>query len=132
LVYCASIIHYIYFKNSDVTKLNLNNNPAYATKTTCERNLAYKITGISTDKPEQSHAVTNEIEPTYEVVQLSSAQANKRPGSLTGEDINQLEPTYETVQQPSAQMEKGLGSPKDEDEYNKLNREILLASTEGV
>jgi hypothetical protein len=120
-------------KTSDATKLNLNDNPAYATKTTCQRNLAYIVTTISTGEPEKSQvAVINEVEPTYEMVQSSSAQAKKRPGSQTGIDTNQLEPAYETVQQSSAQMETRSGSPKDEDEYDKLNREILLVSTEGV
>jgi hypothetical protein len=115
--------------------LNLNDNPAYETKTTCQRNLAYIVTTISTGEPEKSEvAVINDskVEPTYEMIQLSSVQAKKRPGNETGEDTNQLEPTYEMVQQSSTQMEKGPGSPKDEDEYDQLKREIPLASTEGV
>ena len=111
--------------------MNLNNNPAYVTKTTCQRNLAYVVTDISTGETDKSQAVINEIEPTYEIVQPSSAQAKQTgPGSQTGED-NQLEPTYETVQQSSAQMEKRSGSPKNEDDYDKLDREVPLPSTEG-
>ena len=109
--------------------MNLNNNPAYATKTTCQRNLAYEVTDISTDEPDKSQAVINEIEPTYEMVQPSSAQAKKGPCSQIGEE---LEPTYEKVQQSSAQMDRNPGSQKDEDEYDKLNREDPLPSTEGV
>ena len=105
-----------YFKTSNATNLNLNNNPAYVTKTTCQRNPAYVVTDIGTGEPDKSQTVINKIEPTYEMVQPSSAQAKQRPGSQTGED-NQLEPTYETVQQSSAQMEKRSGSPKNEDDY---------------
>ena len=103
--------------------MNLNNNPAYVTKTICQRNLAYVVTDIGTGEPDKSQAVINEIEPTYEMVWPSSAQAKQRPGSQTGKD-NQPEPTYEIVQQSSAQMEKGSGSPKNEDDYDKLDREI--------
>ena len=115
-------------QTSNAASLNLNNNPAYVTKTTCQRNLAYVVTDISTGKPNKSQAVINEIEPTYEMVQPSSAQAKKGPCSQIGEE---LEPTYETVQQSSTQMDRRPGSPKHEDEYDKLNREVPLAPTEG-
>ena len=116
-----------YFKISNATNLNLNNNPAYVTKTTCQRNPAYEVTDIGTGEPDKSQTVINEIEPTYEMVQSSTAQGKQRPGSQIGED-NQLEPTYEIVQQieSSAQMEKGPGSPKNEDDYNKFDREVPL------
>ncbi|MCG8623752.1 MAG: hypothetical protein MJE68_17390, partial [Proteobacteria bacterium] len=123
-------LHVCYFKTSNVTNLNLNNNPAYVTKTTCQRNLAYVVTDIGTGEHDKSQAVINEIEPTYEMVQPSLAKAKQRPRSQTGKD-NHLQPTYEIVQQSSAQMamEKGSGSPKNEDDYDKLDREILSQYT---
>ena len=94
---------YICFKISNATELLLNNNPAYAIKTTHQRDLAYEVTSISTGEPQTSQAATNELEPTYETVQLS--------------------------QQSSVQMPS---SRKDEDDYDKLNRDLPLTSTEGV
>ena len=111
---------FIYFKISNATDLNLNNNQAYAIKITHQRDLAYEVTTISTGEPETSQAVTNELEselePTYETVQLSSAQTKKRPGSQTGENTSQLEPNYENliIQQSSVQTSS---SQKDEDDY---------------
>ena len=99
---------------SNATEMNLSNNPAYATKTTHERDLAYAVTSISTDEPEKSQAAMNQLEPTYEIVQPSSAQTKNRPGSETSEDANQLEPTYEIVQLPSARIIKRPGSQTGE------------------
>ena len=119
LTVCINYVS-IYFKTSNETELDLNDNPAYATKTIRQRDLAHGVTNISKGT-ELSQAVTDELVPTYETVLPSSAQIETRHGSQSGKDMNQQEPTYEIVQQPSAQV----SGQKKEDEYDKLNRELL-------
>ena len=78
--------------------MNLSNNPAYESQTPLQKNLAYDDTALTISKPEESQAMTNTAEPTYETIPLDAGQ----PGSDTTQVL----------------------SSRQEDEYDKLNRDI--------
>ena len=69
--------------------MNLNNNPAYKTRTILQRNLAYEVTSIRMSVPDESQIEPNQLEPVYEIIQPSSSEINTtimRSDSEKGED----------------------------------------------
>ena len=99
---CYHVLTTTHVNISATAAVKLNNNPAYETQTPLQKNVAYEDTTFTASKSEQIQTLTSTAEPTYEIIPPTSRQPTRTTGTTQ------------------------MLSDREEEEYNKLNRDILV------